>query len=90
MSQDTLERIVEDVRTMTPQEQQQLRALLDNALADQADVMQAKERLLMQRLLEKGIIGSIPTGLHDDSDDDYVPIQVQGRPVSETVLEDRE
>lgn len=90
MAQETLERIVEDVKTLTPQEQQRLRVLLDQSLSGQAEEIEAKERLLMQRLLEKGIIDNIPSGLPDASDDDYVPISVQGRPVSETLLEDRE
>jgi hypothetical protein len=88
MSQETLERIVEDVKRLTPQEQQQLRALLDQGLNDQSEDMETKERLLMQRLLQEGIIESIPTMEHDPYER-FSPITVQGEPVSETIIRER-
>lgn len=93
MAEATLERVAEEVKSLTPEEQQQLRRLLDSWLAespqqsDAADDLKAKEELLTQRLLEKGILRKLPTGerLHQQ----FQPIPVIGRPVSETLLEDR-
>ena len=89
MAQETLERIVEDLKTLTPQEQQQLRLLLDRNVAVSSGDAQGQQRLL-ERLLEKGVIGSIPPRLdQEEAGDFHAPIEVRGRPVSETLLEDR-
>lgn len=93
MPKATLERGVEQARNLTEQEQQQLRGLLDSWLTEPpergepADDLEVKERLLTQRLLEKGIISKAPTG--ERSQQRFKPIRVLGRPVSETLLEDR-
>lgn len=87
MAEATLERVVEEVKSLTPDEQQQLRSLLDAWLAEPTDDVEAKEQLLTQRLLEKGIISKLPTG--ERSQQQFKPIKVLGRPVSETLLEDR-
>lgn len=87
MAEATLERVVEEVKSLTPDEQQQLRSLLDAWLAEPTDDVEAKEQLLTQRLLEKGIISKLPTG--ERSQQQFKPVKVLGRPVSETLLEDR-
>jgi hypothetical protein len=45
------------------------------------------EREFEQMLLQKGVIKSIPTKWNDD--DDFEPIEVIGKPLSETIIEDR-
>ena len=45
------------------------------------------EREVDKLLLEKGLIRSIPTGWNDD--DDFEPIEFTGKPLSETIIEDR-
>lgn len=90
----TLERVVEDVKTLTAQEQRQLREMLDDWLPKSPTESEIagmtekeKEQLLLQRLLEKGIISKIPSG--ERSQQQFKPVKVLGRPVSETLLEDR-
>lgn len=93
MAKATLERVVEEARSLTEQEQQQLRTMLDAWLTDPpesgvaAEELKAKEHLLTQRLLEKGIISKLPTG--ERSQQQFKPVKVLGQPVSETLLEDR-
>lgn len=41
-----------------------------------------------QLLLAKGIITEIPVGF-DDDEDDFEPIEVKGKPLSETIIEER-
>lgn len=87
MAQTTLEKVVEDVKTLTPDEQKQLRGLLDEWLAPPPRPQITEEEFL--RLMEeKGIVQPREPGwLAAWSKFDPVPIQ--GKPLSETVIEDR-
>lgn len=41
-------------------------------------------------LFERRIIGNLPNcGSYTDADDDFEPIEVKGKPLSETIVEDR-
>jgi hypothetical protein len=41
-------------------------------------------------LLEKGIITDIPADINvEEEEDDFEPIPVKGKPVSETIIEER-
>lgn len=68
MPEVTLERVAEEVKSLTADEQRQLRGMLDDWLSkppaedSTGGDMEAKEQLLLQRLLEKGIISKIPSG----------------------------
>ncbi len=45
------------------------------------------EREFEQMLLQKGVIKSIPAKWNED--DDFEPIEFTGKPLSETIIEDR-
>ena len=40
-------------------------------------------------LVAEGIISEIPTRLPDDEEETYEPIEVPGKPLSETIIEER-
>lgn len=86
----SLERAVEVVRALGPEEQAQLRAMMDSwRTLMPSGATPEQQRRLAERLLADGIIACIPEGYPEG----YVeppPIVVRGRPVSETLLEDRE
>ena len=44
--------------------------------------------ILLREMLAEGMISHIPEGLSDE-DEDFEPIEIEGRPFSETLLEDR-
>lgn len=44
---------------------------------------------LYRQMLAEGMISRIPEGGADE-EDDFEPVEIEGRPLSETVLEDRE
>lgn len=44
--------------------------------------------ILLREMLAERMISHIPWGLSDE-DDDFEPIEVEGRPFSETLIEDR-
>ena len=88
MTTSNLDRIVEEVRALTTDEQRALRERLDSLLGSpQSEISEAE---FEQRLLERGIIGSIPPPITD-----YEPyrnrklIEVKGKPLSETIIEER-
>ncbi|MEP7039141.1 MAG: antitoxin family protein [Acidobacteriota bacterium] len=43
---------------------------------------------LLREMLAEGMISHIPEGITDE-EDDFEPIEIEGRPFSETLLEDR-
>ena len=91
----TLERAVEVVRALRPEEQQQLRRLMDSWQTPQAaEATPEQERQIAEHLFAKGLIVYIPERYHqgyvaENQSEAFTPIKVIGRPVSETLLEDR-
>ena len=88
MSSANLQQVLEEIRALTPDEQRQVRKLIDELLEN--SVPSPTEDLLEQRLLEAGVISEIPARvkaiIHGR---DFKPIEVQGKPVSETIIEER-
>ena len=85
----TVERVLEEVKTLTPGEQRQVHTLLDSLLENQANPQTTEDEFL-RMLLQKGIITNIPNPADDaDEDDEFEPVEVQGKPLSETVIEER-
>lgn len=88
----TMEQIVRQIKTLTAEEQAQLRVLLGaDALSETPS---DTERATLEHLLAKGIIARIPDRYQegyrpDPQEKIFTPVAVIGRPVSETLLEDR-
>jgi hypothetical protein len=88
MTTSSLDRLFEEVKTLTPEEQKSLRDLVDELLATRAPQMSADE--VEQHLLEKGIISRIPPRIRDASVyANRKPVEVEGKPVSEIIIEER-
>jgi hypothetical protein len=85
----TVEKVLEEVKTLTPGEQRLVHTLLNSLLENQAHP-QTTEGEFHQMLLQKGIISNIPNPAADaDEDEAFEPVEVQGQPLSETVIEER-
>lgn len=88
MTTSNLDRVFEEVKALTPDEQRNLRDRVDELLATSSPQMTEEE--FEQRLLEKGIISRIPSPITD-----LTPyrnrklIEVKGKPLSETIIEER-
>lgn len=88
MMTSNLDRLFEEVKALTPDEQTSLRDRLDELVSTSAPQMTEDE--FEQRLLEKGIISRIPSPITD-----LTPyrnrklIEVKGKPLSETIIEER-
>ena len=83
----TLEAVMEEVKSWTLDEQRQLRAQLDAILA--ASEAEREERF-KQVLLQAGLIAEMkPHDVDVKAFHDYIPIQIKGKPLSETIIEER-
>ena len=88
MTTSNLDRLFEEVKTLTPDEQRRLRDVVDELLVKSAPQMTEEE--FEQRLLRKGVISRIPPRIRDASF--YANrklIEVEGKPLSETIIEER-
>jgi hypothetical protein len=88
MTTSNLDRLIEEVKTLTSDEQRSLRDIVDELLAKEAPQMTEDE--FERHLLEKGIISRIPPRIRDASFyANRKPIEVEGKPVSEIIIEER-
>ena len=86
MPSENLERVLEEVRTLTAAERHELRARLDTW----SRPSQSTEDDLDQRLLSAGVIGHVPAPPTDLAPyRRWKPIAVKGKPLSETVIGER-
>jgi len=88
MTTSNVDRLFEEVRALTPEEQRSLRDLVDRLLAASAPRMTEDE--FEQRLLQKGIIKRIPPRIRDANFyANRKPVEVKGKPVSDIIIEER-
>jgi hypothetical protein len=93
MSSTSLEKVIEGVKALTPGERRQVRELIDSLPENPAETQEellSPEDLLERRLLDRGVISEIPKRNFDpDTYKEFEPIEVKGKPVSETIIEER-
>jgi hypothetical protein len=82
-----VETLVEQVKSLSPCDQQRFRELLDSEAA--AVLAPNPEEGFKQRLLSVGLIRDIKRRTKSDAIR-YPRIDIQGKPLSETVTEERE
>lgn len=85
-----VERILSEIKTLTPEEVRRVRAALDGMTEEPPKPKMTEEEFL-QHLLAKGIIGHIPSRTEADIEAfrRYKPVEVKGKPISETIIEER-
>ncbi len=85
----TLAKILEEVRTLPPKEQRQLRSQLD-AIVPSTPSMDELEDEFERELMAEGILGEVKPLPDDDLEfQAYRPVTVTGKPISETIIEER-
>lgn len=85
----TLEKILEEIRALTPAEQAQVRDLIESLLPPKKESPSREE--YEKYLLAQGVIRRIPprTGNRPDDLKNFKPIKIKGKPLSETIIEER-
>src|SRR6184192_3319810 len=88
MSQRTLDKVLADAQTLSPEEQRRLRAKLDEWLTPGPACRTEAE--FEQQLVAQGILSAVPPPITDVAPSrQRTRIQVHDTPLSETILEDR-
>ena len=82
----SLQEILEQVNALTPDEQRQLRNLLDEMLAQQQGT--TKLAAFHQALLASGLVKTIKPARSTKNADRKL-MQVKGEPISQTIIEER-
>lgn len=81
-----------EIRKLPLAEQRQLLEALARNVGEQMQTLRQpiSEDEVERILLAKGIISSIPNPAdYTDEDDDFEPIEIEGKPLSETIIEER-
>jgi hypothetical protein len=84
------DQVWEAVKTLTPRQQRRLRKLLD-ALRFKRQPLTPEDELQLL-LLKDGVIDRIPrppTEADIKAFEEYKPVKIEGKPLSETVIEER-
>jgi hypothetical protein len=81
--------ILNEIKLLPVSEKQTVFKVLEIELKPDSKISdeERREREFDQMLLEKGVIKSIPPKWNED--DDFEPIEFTGKPLSETIIEDR-
>jgi len=62
---------------------------IKNSLLEKSETTnEISKQDLWQKLFEEGLITHVPNGISDE-EDDFEPIKIKGKPLSETLLENR-
>jgi hypothetical protein len=89
MTTANLDQIIEAVKALNPEEQRQLHNMLEEMLKESKPQMTEEE--FEQRLLQRGVISRIPPPIADSTSlQNRKLMEVKGKPLSETVIEERQ
>ena len=90
MARETVDRLAEEISTLGPDEQRHLRELLDGWLTCRDLPVEEKERELRRRLLANGVLTRIPPPGTDLAPyRERKPIEIEGEPLSQTIIRER-
>jgi hypothetical protein len=86
----SFDEVWEAIKKLKPSQQRRLRKLLD-ALRSKRQPLSPEDELGLV-LLKDGVIDAIPRPLSEVEDqafEDYQPVPIEGKPLSETIIEER-
>ncbi len=88
--QVTINQIESEVKQLSVEDLRKVRELVDSLLEKKESKPTMMEEEFAQHLYEKGIIGKPPPPITDFSRyENYIPVKVEGEPVSETIIKER-
>ena len=86
----TAQEIISTVQTLPVSVQEEIVKTLQRNLKKPPSASAPDEDEIERRLLAKGLISEIPPRANDAEEDTYQPILVSGKPLSESILEERD
>lgn len=81
----TPQEIIKEIHKLPPIQRKEV---LDHISADLSEKDSVGEEDVAKHLLAKGIISEIPENWNE-ADEEFAPIAIKGKPLSETIIEDR-
>ena len=85
MTKELLEKVVDEIKSLTAEEQIQVRDLLNELLLSP----EAIDRLIQEDMLKEGLVSDIKPPRSSLPERNFKPIEVKGKPVSDTIIEER-
>ena len=86
----TLDKIIAEVKALTPDKLQQLRSLVDSLLSGETTTPHMTEDEFERYLAAKGVISlPEPSDEAGDDDDNWQPVEVTSKPLSEMIIKGR-
>lgn len=82
----TVEKLYQEAMALPPDDLQRLIEMLSQA---EPATPEMTEEEFQMRLMSEGIISELPRPLAEREKEEFRPIQVQGQPLSETIIEER-
>ena len=86
----TAQEIISTVQTLPIQMQEEIVKTLQRNLKKRPATSALDEDEIERRLLAKGLISEIPPRIRDAEEETYRPIMLSGKPLSESILEERD
>jgi hypothetical protein len=81
--------ILNEIHKLPLNQQRELKEkLLEESETNGGTKPQISEKEFLQQLLAEGFITHIPEGI-TDAEDDFEPIEIEGEPISETIIRER-
>ncbi len=85
----TTTEILNEIYRLPVNEQQELKEkLLKETESNGQMKPQISEKEFLQQLFDEGFISYIPEEMTDE-DDDFEPVEIEGEPISETIIRER-
>ena len=81
--------LLTEIQKLPPAEQQRLLEALKRDVKMRSERRPITEDEVEEILLAKGIISEIPPRVPDDEEETFEAIEVPGKPLSETIIEER-
>ena len=86
MSTAELHSLIERIKSLSAEERAEVRRAIDAGASPQS----TPEQKLDELLLRDGLLEQVPPAISDPAKyDDWKPVPIQGKPLSETIVEER-
>jgi hypothetical protein len=90
MTAEEFQKVVDLVEALPELEKLRLHDMLEAWIEHPPGSPPPTEEEFEQEMLRKGILDHVPAPIEDTTEfDNYVPVEVEGKPVSETIIEER-
>ncbi len=84
----SLQEVLNEIYKMPLTEQKAIVKTLSLKIKEESENPNISKNDVYQHLFKKGLITHIPKGM-SDADDDFVPLKIDGEPLSETIIRER-